>query len=240
MNVNANPMDKKLHESVLQYLETVRRELGEDEWKNAVKKQVLQACQMGGAYEDFWRAQIKTPGYEWIDIDAMKAQAASMPPGTGGAMDVNQLLAQTFKKRMPGMKTQAQFTAFRATFEAFEAVCNSIFNVNAEKEAESRKILDQAFLACKQATDISIKLEAVPEAATSKAAEEFKKAPDEFQEFDVQQALLGELGRVVSLDDLKVWYAETKVRRDSVKSQSLRDILIDAIRNRKMALTPAS
>ncbi len=231
-----NPFDNQIHTSVMQFLATVKKELGEDAWKQAVKKQVMQAFRMGGNYEYFWREQLKAEEYSWLNADELKQQASQMP---AEAMDVNNVLAQTFKKRMPGMKTQAQFNTFRAAFDAFEAVVNNIFSGNAEKEAESRQLLDQAFTACKQATDISRKLEAVPEAATSKAAEEFKKPPAEFAEYDVQQALLGELGRLQSLDDLKQWYEESKPRRDSVKSQTLRNVLMDAIRGRKMALTPA-
>lgn len=233
--MNSNPLDNQIHESVLQYLQTVRKELGEDAWKAAVTKQVIQAFRMGGNYEDFWREKLKGEEFSWIDADALKKQAASLP---AEAMDVNNVLAQTFKKRMPGMKTQAQFNTFRAAFDAFEAVVNNIFNGNSEKEAESRQLLDQAFTACKQATDISRKLADVPEAATSKAAEEFKKPPAEFAEYDIQQSLLGELGAVQDLDQLKQWYETSKPRRDAVKSQTLRNVLMDAIRSRKMALSP--
>ncbi len=228
-----NPMDEKIQSAVLQYLDGVRSQLGEDAWKTAVKKQVIQALRFGGTYADFWQERVKE--YDWLDMGALKQEAASMP---AEAMDVNQLLAQTFKKRMPGMKTQAQFTTFRAAFDAFEAVVNNIFDGNAAKETESRQLLDQAFLACKQATDISRKLADVPEAATSKAAEEFKRPPAEFAEYDVQQALLGELGKLEDLIALKEWYETSKPRRDAVKSQTLRNILMDAIRSRKMALTP--
>ncbi len=229
-----NTMDEQLQKSVLEYLDSVRKELGEDGWKEAVQKQVIQAFRMGGTYEDFWRQQIKA--YDWINADELKAKAVAMP---APAMDLNGLLAQTFRHRMPGMKTQAQLTAFRAAFDGFEAVVNNIFSGDPAREVEARKLLDQAFLACKQATDISRKLADVPEAATSKAAEEFKKAPAEFAEYDVQQRLLGELGKLVTLDDLTAWYEESRPLRSSVKSQSLRDILHDAIRSRKLALTPA-
>lgn len=230
-----NPLDNQLHESVSKYLDTVRKELGEEAWKAAVTKQVLQAFRMGGNYEDYWREKLKGEDYRWVDAEAMKKQASAMP---AEALDVNQVLANTFKKRMPGMKTQAQFNTFRAAFDAFEATVNCIFSGEHEKEAEARKLLDQAFLACKQATDISRKLADVPEAATSKAAEEFKRPPAEFAEYDVQQALMGELGAIQTLDELKEWYTKTKDRRDAVKSQTLRNVLMDAIRARNVALMP--
>jgi hypothetical protein len=137
---------------------------------------------------------------------------------------------------MPALKTQGQFTTFRAAFDAFEAVVNSIFTGDAVKEAEFRKVLETAFTACKQATELTRKLEAVPEAAVSKAAEEFKKPPAEFEEYNVQRGLLEEMSAINDYDLLQTWYLETKTRRDAVKSQTLRNVLIDAIRNRNMEL----
>ena len=234
--MNANPFDKQVHASVMDFLGTVKKELGEDAWKAAVKKQVMQALRLGGNYEDFWKEKAKDPEFAWLDLEETRKQVAAMPAVDGP--DVNTLLSQTLGKRMPGMKTQAQFNTFRAAFEAFEAVINNIFSGNAAQEAEARKILETAFTACRQATDISRKLADVPEAATSKAADEFKKAPAEFQEYDVQQKLLGELGRLQGLDELKAWYEASKPERDSVKSQTLRNVLLDSIRARKLALTP--
>jgi hypothetical protein len=188
---------------------------------------------MGGAHETFWRNLIKD--YDWVSADELKSQAQSMG-STGG--DINQLLAQALKTHIPGLKTQAQFNAFRAAFDAFHAVVGAIFDTDGPREEESRKLLDTAFLACKQATDITRKLSEVPEAASSKAAEEFKKAPAEFQEYDIQQQLLGELGRLQDLNTLTEWYKASKDRIDLVKSQTLRNILLDAVRARKIALTP--
>lgn len=231
MSTTGNPMDQQIQTAVLQYLDLVRREQGEDAWKAAVKKQVLQALQLGGTWEDFWRSQARQ--YEWLDLEQLARDAASAP---SQATDLNTLLASTFRKRMPGMKTQAQFTTFRAAFDAFEAVVNSIFSSNRGQETEARKLLEMAFNACRQATDISQKLGEVPEAASSKASAEFKQPPAEFAEFDVQQALLGELAGIQTLEGLKRWYGETKERRDSIRSQTLRDVLIDAVRSRKLSL----
>jgi hypothetical protein len=218
---------------VTDYLETVRRELGEDAWKAEIKKLALQAFRMGGAHEDFWRNIIKD--FDWISADELKEQAVAMP---SKGPDINNLLAQALKMTMPGLKTQAQFNTYRAAFDAFQAVVSNIFAGDAAKEAEARGILDMALLACRQSTDAARKLADVPEAANSKAAEEHKNPPAEFQEYDVQQQLLGELGAVHDLDELQRWYVATKDKRDAVKSQTLRDILMDAIRNRKLALTP--
>jgi hypothetical protein len=228
------PMDKQMKGSVSVYLETVRRELGEASWKAEIKKLALQAFRMGGPHEAFWREQIKD--FDWINADELKELAASLP---AKGPDVNNLITQALKLTMPGLKTQAQYNTYRAALDAFQAVVGNIFNGDAAKEAEARSILDTAFVACKQATDLAHKLGDVPEAATSKSAEEHKRPPSEFQEYDVQQQLLGELGLLQSLGDLQNWYQDSKQRRDSVKSQMLRDILMDAIRARKLALTQA-
>jgi hypothetical protein len=90
---------------------------------------------------------------------------------------------------------------------------------------------------CKQATHLGRKLEDVPEVATSKASNEFKRTPYEFEEYDVQQKLLEELGNITDPSGFEHWYQETKERRNSVKSDSLKNTLYDAIRARKIALS---
>jgi len=140
---------------------------------------------------------------------------------------------------MPGLKTQAQFTAFRAGFDAFRAVMTAILDGDSAKELEARKILDMTFTATRQATEIGRQLADVPEAATSKAAEDFKRPPAEFQEHDIQQQLLAELRQQGDLNSLKEWYESTKERRDLIRTQILRNVLIDAIRARNMELTPS-
>jgi hypothetical protein len=229
-------MQNKFKGTVAEYLAKVKAEAGEDVWKAEIRRLAVKSFQMGGQHEAFWRDQIKD--FDWITADEVKKEAAAMPPLGMGNVDVNQLIAQTIKQRIPGIKTQGQFNTFKAAFEAFEAVANAIFNGDVTQELELRKVLETAWTACKQATELTRKLEAVPEAATSKAAEEFKQPPAEFSEYDVQRGLLEELKVIQNFDLLKSWYEETKKRRDSVKSQTLRDVLMDSIRARKMELAP--
>ena len=234
--MDLNEMQGKFKGTVVDYLAQLREKLGEDAWRAEIKKLALQAFQMGGQHEAFWREQIKD--FDWISADDLKAQAAALPPEA--KLDVNQLMAQALKARMPSCKTQAQFSAFKATFEAFEALANAIFNQDPIKEMEFRKVLDTGFLACKQATEISRKLEAVPEAATSKAAAEFMASPLEFEEYDIQRELLAEVQGFQVLGELRDWYADpdNKARMNKVKSQTLRDVLMDTIRSRIIELKP--
>jgi hypothetical protein len=217
--------------SVVDFLKTVKEQLGEEAWKAEIRKLSLKAFQMGGAHEQFWRDLIKD--YDWINADEVKKQAEAMPHG---GLDMDQVLTQALKSTMPSLKTQAQFNTFRAAFDAFRATMNAIFEGDGAKELESRKILDLSFTAAKQATDISRKLEDVPEAATSKASEEFKTPPAEFQEYDVQRKLLKELDDLKDTEALTAWYADTKAERERIRSQTLRNVLMDAIRDRKLAL----
>ncbi len=234
--MDLNEMQGKFKGTVVDYLAQLREKLGEDAWRAEIKKLALQAFQMGGQHEAFWREQIKD--YDWISADELKTQATALPPEA--KLDVNQLMAQALKARMPACKTQAQFNAFKATFEAFEALVNAIFTEDVMKELEFRKVLETGYQACKQATEISRKLEAVPEAATSKTAEEFMRSPLEFEEYDIQRDLLAEVAAFQTKVELRDWYADpkNKARMNAVKSQTLRDVLMDTIRARIVELTP--
>jgi hypothetical protein len=144
------------------------------------------------------------------------------------------------KQQLPDLKSQAQFHAFQAAFEAFRGVMNSIFRESIIAEKEAMDALGKAFDVAKQATKITNQLADSPEAATSKTAEDFKQPPAEFQEYDVQRALFTELVMLSSLDDLTEWYRKNRNRIDLVRSASLRNPLLDAIREKKLTFDQAS
>jgi hypothetical protein len=147
-----------------------------------------------------------------------------------------ELFFKALQTQFPKLKSQGQFNAFQAAFEAFRAVLNSIYeggNPVAEKEA--MEALMQAFAVSKTATELTRKLEDVPEAAEGRAADEFKQAPAEFGEYDDQRKLFTELAHIENLKDLMDWWKTNRARIDRVKSPSLRNPLLDAIRERKIA-----
>jgi len=151
--------------------------------------------------------------------------------------DVETAFAQMVKARIPGMSSQAQHTAFMSGFDAYCFTMQAICSGNAENEALGRKTLYQAFDVAKKATEVTEKLREVPEAATSEASEVFKRPPPEFAEAQEQQALLAELNAISDIAGLTEWYVETRARRDLVRTQSLRNKLYDAIRERRNNLT---
>lgn len=144
------------------------------------------------------------------------------------------------KQQLPALKSQAQFHAFQAAFEAFRGVMNAIFRESIIAEKESLDALGKAFDVAKQATKITNQLADVPEAASSKQAEEFKNPPAEFQEYDVQRALFTELVLISSADELTTWYQANRNRIDLVRSATLRNPLLDAIREKKLAFEQAT
>jgi hypothetical protein len=145
------------------------------------------------------------------------------------------LFFKALQQQLPSVKSQAQFNTFQAAFEAFRAVMNSIFESQPPVEKVARETLDQAFEAARMATRLTHQIADVPEAATGKLAEDFKTAPLEFGEYDVQRALLTELAQLKSLQELTEWYHGNRSRIDCVKSASIRNPLLDTIRERKVA-----
>ena len=220
--------------SVVDHLDNIRKHLGEDAWKAEVTKLALQALKMGGVHETFWRDLLSGPDYSWANADELK-KAADAIPGSG-APDINQLMAQALKQTMPGLKSQAQFNAFRAAFDAFRAVSTAILDLDKLRRTRHASFSTWLSWRCIKPQDVTRKLEDVPEAASSAAANDFKQPPAEFMEYDVLQALLSELGKIERLEALESWYKETKDRRDCIRSQMLRNTLIDAVRAKKLEL----
>lgn len=149
------------------------------------------------------------------------------------------IMAQAMKQSMPELKTQVQFTAFMAGFDAFRLLCNSIFASDQALENQSLEALEKALESMRVATKLSNQFQEIPENERSPSASQFVEAPLQFGEYDVQKKLLLELNRLTSVDDLNAWYLKTRDERESVVSQSLRNILFDEIRSRRDFLSKA-
>jgi hypothetical protein len=152
--------------------------------------------------------------------------------------DKNQFF-QALQQQLPALKSQAQFNTFQAAFEAFRGVMNAIFEDLSPNEEASKKALDMAFEAARTATRLTHQLTEVPEASTSKLAEDFKQPPAEFGEYDEQRKLLSEVEHINGLKNLTDWWTTNRVRIDRVKSASLRNPLLDAIREKKVVFEKA-
>lgn len=153
---------------------------------------------------------------------------------------MNEDFIRGFQEQLPALKSQAQFNAFMASFEAFRGVMNAIFACDVSKEKQLRDIFEESLEAARKVTELTQKLEEAPEAATSTSAQEFKKAPLEFSEYDKQRTLLSELSALPTIGALKDWYTENRKRIDEVLSPSLRNPLLDAIRAKQSSLLTQS
>lgn len=145
------------------------------------------------------------------------------------------LFAEALKTQLPGLKNQAQLNAFMASFEAYREVMNSILDGNHEKETAAREALATSFEVVRKATDISNMLKDVPEAAASKASEDFRAEPKQWSEYDVQRKLLSELAGLKTAQDLNDWYKTNRKRIDTVTAVTLRNPLLDEIREKKLS-----
>jgi hypothetical protein len=231
-------------------MEQVRAAMTPDQWQMFCRTQALQMIQRGPQGE----AVARTLFGEYIDVDALKVtginppEPVEVPPDpprptpTQAVRDsaLDKALVEAVRHSMPGMKSQAQFDAFVAVFDSLRSLCAAIFvgDADAEKTADSN--LAKALGVIRSVTDITRKLEEVPEAATSVAAEEFKRPPRQFSEVEVQARLLKELATIADLPALDAWYTATKADRDGVVTSRLRNELYDSIRAQKGALREAA
>ena len=80
----------------------------------------------------------------------------------------------------------------------------------------------------------------MPEESRGPASSAFTTPPKEYEEYDLQKRLLLELDRLPDQGELVAWYEKTKADRERIVSQSLRNVLIDAIRAKRLAFGTAS
>lgn len=142
-------------------------------------------------------------------------------------------MAAAIQQQIPACRTQAQYNAFMATFDAFRGLMNAVFLGRPEGVAEARKIFDLALEVSGKVTDISEKLREVPEAATGPEADAFKNPPTKFTEYDTHKRLMVELQSINTMEKLTEWYTTNRSVLDDVSSPDLRHPLMDLIREKK-------
>ena len=152
-------------------------------------------------------------------------------------MNEQDMFAEAMKQQLPGLRNKAQMAAFMASFEAYRAVMNSILECTPDKEGAAREALMTSFEVMRKATQISNQLKDVPEAAASMASDDFRSEPTQWGEYDKQRKLMSELDGLRTERDLGDWYATNRARLDTVVTASLRNPLLDAIREKKNRLT---
>ena len=155
-------------------------------------------------------------------------------------MNEPDIFAEALKTQLPGLKTKAQMTAFMASFEAYRAMVNAILEGNHEHEAKAQEALITSFEVIRKATEISNMLRDVPEAAASIESDDFRAEPTQWGEYDKQRKLLSELEGLKTSDDLADWYKTNRKRIDEVMTATLRNPLLDAIREKRGKLISES
>jgi hypothetical protein len=141
-------------------------------------------------------------------------------------------LLQALQSQLPGLKTQAQLNAFMAGFDALRLVMGSIFQGDVAAETKALEALAQIFELARSSTQLSNQYAEAPEVAST-VSNPYTQPPKSVAEYDIQRKLLSELAAITSDDDLQVWYAKSRPEQDLVISQSLRNVLFDAIRAKK-------
>lgn len=231
---------------MLQEFAKIREEQGDAAFEAAVRDYANKAVESGdagfipgltnAAFGEFQKAQTAYREAQEQARPQRDAVAENLKNARRTDAEMDQGFLKLIQQSIPAMRSQAQFNAFMASFEALRGVMNSIFAKDEKAEAEFRESLAKSIDAARKMTDITDRLHEVPEAAEGKLADEFKNAPRQFGEYDLQRTLLSELAQIGRLDDLQRWWAENRKRIDEVVSPTLRNPLIDAVRDKKKAL----
>lgn len=217
--------------SMMDTLSQIREKYGEEKFQYAAKQSARMLIAQGPEMREAVRDALKGI----VDVDALDNEPPPVYP-TGNLPD-EQVMMQAIRQAMPGVQTQAQFNVVLAAFDAVKVTLNAIFLGDKARAEKGREAIQQAIETAEKVTDLSSKLGHVPEAATSKAAEEFKNPPAQFTEYDTYKGLIGELEVLASGSELSQWYTTNRARIDRVISQSLRNQLFDSIRQKQTTLS---
>lgn len=165
-----------------------------------------------------------------VDPEGYRIERQSMNP-------TDQMVMQALAAQVPNLKTQAQFNIFMACFDAMRTTLNSYFGSEMAAAEMARETLGKALDMAKQIQTISEQVAEMPPEERSKVADDFVSPVKEFHEYDLHKQLLMELESCSDTNELQQWYQENRERLDRVVSQSIRNELFDAIRNKRNELS---
>lgn len=207
-------------------LDNIRNQYGPEAYQQAAQDVAKMLVAQGGETEAAAREMFAGV----VDFDKLGDIPVASAPVPNPIVDA-------VRQQMPHLRSQAQFDAFMLGFDAFRAFIDAIYAGNKEGEESSKAALDKAIEGCRTAGSITQKLEDVPEAATSEAAEKFKRPPVQFTEAETLAGLIEELVFIKTMTELNDWYTGQRSLMDKVVTQKLRDQLFDAIRKKKEELS---
>jgi hypothetical protein len=233
-----NAVQKVAMTDLVSHFEKIRNTQGEEAYQKA-RMDFAVAMILKPRGDQFVQGAFPDLDLEAVKVEAEKRKGTNPAPGPAG-QNPQEMMLNAMRQQIPNLKTQAQFNIFMSAFDALRHTLNLAFGRDLAGFEKGKEALNKALASAYTISEIIEKLQDSPEAATSKAAEEFKNPPREFQEYDVQKSLLAELSTKTTVDDLTRWYEANRARIDCVVSQTLRNELFDAIRNKKHELTPAS
>lgn len=217
---------------LVSHFDKIRSEQGEEAYQKA-RKNFAMGMILKPRGDEFLKSAFPDMDIEALRVEAEKSQQDQ-------ARNPQEMMLDAMRQQIPNLKTQAQFNLFMKSFDALRHTLNAAFGLDKEGYEKGKEALNMVLNAALQISEVVQKLQETPEAATSKAAEEFKQPPREFQEYDVQKGLLIELEALTSAEGLQRWYDSNRARIDCVVSASLRNELFDTIRKVKHKFSPPS
>lgn len=148
-------------------------------------------------------------------------------------MTVDNLMRQALAAQIPNLRTQAQFNNFMACFDALRSTLNAYFGGETASAEMAREALNKTLDMAKMITEMTEKLNEIPDDAKSDVAKDFTAPAKELHEYDTHRQLIIELTTLQNQKALQAWYADSRERIDRVVSQKLRNELFDAIRSKR-------
>ncbi len=228
--------------ALLKELHAIHAKDGEEAWKSACKSYAREFLKQGPKGAEFAEIAFK----DVVDLNELRreieVEASTTPPpvvppvGLPTLEEAEQMMIAVMRVQLPQLRTQAQFNTFMACFEALRMTANGIFERDPEKASKGRAALNNALDALEGVTDVSERLRNVPEAATSKASEDFKNPPMQFGVAELYRRLIGELTAITDKDVLSAWWNSNRADIDKLTDPKMRNSVIDMVREKKNEL----
>ena len=117
--------------TVIDHLKNYRTRHGDEAWRKEVIRLASAAIRTSPQHEAFWKGIVEGKDFDWLDWEELHETAimgddVSNDPASPSP-DMQAQMLEAMKAQLPGLKTQAQLTAFMGCFEALQLTLKAIY-----------------------------------------------------------------------------------------------------------------
>lgn len=208
-------------EDVLNHLETIRAEQGEEAYQKAVRDLAVRIVNTPGGYA------LLAQRFPFLDLKEIEREAQEL---TGKQVSEQQMI-EMLRAKIPNLRTRTQLDLFEMAFEALCFALNSYYSGDLEMGHKAKDGVMKALTIAERLHEVEARVQEIPEDQRSQNAQNVV-VPISAESAEAER-LLEELEGITSAEELAKWYQANRSRLDTITTPGHRNRVFDAIRAKR-------